>query len=342
MDVAYKFSGTQTTFALAKPGEDGLTFAKELIYTGDFVRDLPSGEKQHFSVDESLIHHWVRTGNTMLSQGMKIPWPKEHSLDVEDNRAETLEFTARKNEDGKLALFCTMKFRDAEAAKLAKTASVSIWVPPEITNAATKETFHRPIAHIALTDYPVIPKLGEFETVALSIYGGKDMSLANLASSLGITGDAAKDDASISGAILSLVKGLRTELDDLKKKTPAPKPPEKKPEEKKPEIAASQIGLLRDNREMKIANLVRDNKITPAVAKELTAEHCTDDALKLGYEHPQIFDGIISALSKNDPVLKTGEQSGPQTLTLSQADVLNKDKNPLLADAERRCETSVN
>lgn len=169
------------------------------------------------------------------------------------------------------------------------------------------------------------------------------MSLMTLAEKLGLP-IADKPEPELEAAILMNVQALKTENDNLKAEIAKLKGEGDggegegdggeggtKPTEPPP-VAAGFISMGRENRSMKIDQLVAQRKITPAVAKSLKDQYCTDQAISLSLQpgaKSDSFDGIIAALSLNEPVIALGEKSGRQSLA-------DASKNPLVADAERR------
>lgn len=148
---------------------DGLSFRKQVIYVGDHQKG-----KMKFSVDEKLIDHWVKTGADMLSNEVKIPLPKRHSEDVEDSRGVVTGFEKGTDSKGRLGLFMFGRFRDKKAAKMMKTADVSLYSP--VKRQIGGVTYQRPLTHVALTDYPVIRGLDGFARLSLS-YEDTDLEL---------------------------------------------------------------------------------------------------------------------------------------------------------------------
>lgn len=150
---------------------DGLTFRKELIYVNEpdefFIKKTEDNE-QTFQIGQKHLEHWEKTGNQMLKNGLKIPTPIKHSDEPERNRGQIKRFEIDYNDSGRLALFGIVKFRDAEAAKLAASTDVSIFVPNKPVIDGLGRKYEMPIRHVCFTDYPVIPGLGEFESIAAS------------------------------------------------------------------------------------------------------------------------------------------------------------------------------
>src|SRR5690606_3005737 len=57
--------------------------------------------------------------------------------------------------------------RDAEAAKLAKTSDVSVWLLPDYEDG-NRNKYDYVVRHVALTDYPVISSMDRFKQIAAS------------------------------------------------------------------------------------------------------------------------------------------------------------------------------
>lgn len=149
----------------------GLTFRKELIYENvpgeNFIKKTPKGE-QEFTVDTEKLEHWANSGNEMIASGIRVPLPIKHTDNPEAGRGEVLEYELGVNDEGRNALYGILKFRDAEAAKLAKSTDVSIFVPNDTVYDCFGKPYEHVIRHVCLTDYPVIKKLGRFEAIAAS------------------------------------------------------------------------------------------------------------------------------------------------------------------------------
>lgn len=158
--IALVYSLSTDPFELADSAKH--VYRKELIHVGEYAKG-----QQHFMVDEALLSHWHKTSSQMLADGVRIPVPLEHTNNPEKNRGHVIGTELGTNREGIPALFSRIQFRDAEAAKLALTADVSIYVPPEFVSG-NKKRYVRPIRHVALTDYPVIPGLDGFEVIVAS------------------------------------------------------------------------------------------------------------------------------------------------------------------------------
>jgi hypothetical protein len=101
-------------------------------------------------------------------------------------------------------------------------------------------------------------------------------------------------------------------------------------------VSAAHVNMLRDNRSMKLEKLVNAGKITPHVREELEKEFCTDASLSLvlSQDANDKFDHLCKLFAENEPVAP-----GTATVKLSK-DILDKTKNPLIADMEARSAAS--
>ena len=160
--------------------QDGaVVYRKELAYPGKFVKVNDMGEQEfELSVDEDLIDHWVRTFDDMKAEGIPVPVPVGHTTNPEARRGTVIKMSKEINDRGMPALFCYVQFRSPEVAEQFKDSDVSLFMPPSFTHGQNKK-FDMPIRHVALTDYPVIPRLGRFKAaIAASLIecSGEDMN----------------------------------------------------------------------------------------------------------------------------------------------------------------------
>jgi hypothetical protein len=288
-------------------------FRKELIRVGTWH----AGDKK-FSVDEALLLHWANTHKAQVAAGEKIALPAEHTADPDKNRGYVLDMEVAMNANGEPALFGDVEFAEGHEG-LAKTTSVSIFSPPEFKDGKGNK-YYRPIRHVALTNNPVVSGLGDFEPIAASFGDATvEFSLRTLASKLGVRIEDGADDRTVEETLAGAYKKLR------KKGAPP-----KKDEDKEP-VAASIVGVLRDNREMKLDKLVADGRVTKAVRDDLHKTFCSDEALQLSFAAPDAFETTIAALAKNERVLSFKEKTAGQPLVR-----LSHDENPVIRDAKAR------
>ncbi len=337
-NIAYSSPKDTNDWALAGVQDGQPMYVKELIYVGKFRQS----NGVEFTVDEQLLSHWNDTTEKMLANGVSIPLPVNHTEDPEATRGHLVGTFVAKNLRGLPALFMKAKFRDEEAAKLAKTAQVSIFSPPEFVDGKGVR-YVRPIRHVALTDYPVIPSLQGFESIAASLVTFQkegNMPLKQLAKRLNIT---CESDEQLEPTIVASfetsakaitekdaqIASLQAEIAALKAKVP-PDPVT---------VTAASRELLKDNRSMKLERLVESGKISPATRDKLASAFCSDEALTLALsvDRKDSFDIVLSALAEN-VTLPLGEA---QRQPLDKGGPAGSQTNPLLADAQRRKEAAA-
>lgn len=149
-------------FEQSSPG----VFRKELIYPGTFIKvDENNQPEFRLIVDEKLMDHWVRTFNQMKKNGIDVPVPIEHSEDPEDRRGTVVDLRKEFNEErGTNSLYVYSTFRKGDE-KLAEHSQVSLYAPPEMKDGIGN-TYIRPITHVAITDYPLVPGLSRWSPAA--------------------------------------------------------------------------------------------------------------------------------------------------------------------------------
>ena len=305
-------------------------YRKELVHVGKFEKD-----GQGFEIDTSMLHHWASTFSAFLQEGIRVPLPLGHTENPEARRGSVEGMEVGVNSKGLDALFGIVEFADEQAERLAKTADVSIYVPPSF-KSGTGRLYHRPITHVALTDYPVVPVLGKFEAICASLttQGALSMSMSTLAEKLGIS-VADKDEAQLEAEVGSKFADLQRQITDLQAQLEAPDDEEESDNEEEPPVAAGFVNMARELRIAKIDKLVTEGRITTAVATSLKTTYCGDKSLALSLgKTPDNFDDVIKALAQNEPVpLK--EKTGGQTLVLSREQA---DQSPLIRNAKARAE----
>lgn len=189
------------TSAFEKVEGDSEVYRKEIIYPDHFIKKTEDGEVEfELPVDDTLMDHWVAVFNKMKQSGIDVPVPIEHTSDPEASRGKMVGLKKEFNpERGTNSLYAYVKFRDPEtAASLTKTSQVSLFSPPSTVDGRGVK-YVRPIQHLAITDYPLVPQLGAWEKVksgnaslALSLTNEqgsssmKTITVTDVASRLGI------------------------------------------------------------------------------------------------------------------------------------------------------------
>jgi len=242
-DIVY-FAPDLTPWVLDNaPGNDGLLFEKEVIYSFDqFVRDDGETPRVEFGIDGSVLKHFHDTTQLMLANGVEIPIPLGHTNDPTATQGQVVGSRIGKNERNEDALFLKTHFKDAKAAEIAKNADVSVYVPHKFTDGKGR-TYVRPIRHLAITAYPTIPGLGKFQAIAASFTPGQPQAapkavvaqhtapqmppngaqvpnmsaspLLPLAQQLGVPNAETLDDASITTAIVGVFQLMKDKIDEL-------------------------------------------------------------------------------------------------------------------------------
>jgi hypothetical protein len=323
---------------------DGLQYRKELARSGTYTT-----QGRTFEITPALLGHWVKTFAEMQAAGHTVPVPVEHTTNPEANRGQVLSVEIENNDTGGVSLFGIIEFRDEDAARLAKTAQVSVFSPAKWEDGKGRE-FSRPLRHVAITDYPVIPGLAPFAIVASLTFGEHIMGLRELLAKHKITvADDATDEQMMTALDAALAKAAKP-ADPPKPPTSAadpPTPPAKTAEELEEErrkkeaeaapapVSASLVKILGENRTTKLDALVHSGRISPAVRDKFAAQYCNGDALTLSLstEAEDGFDSLVETLKLNPVALSLGEKTGAQVSTKAE-------ENPLIADAERRAEES--
>lgn len=358
-------SSAEAPFEAADPARP-LLFRKELIYPGHFVKKTESGDVEfELPCDEQTIDHWVATFEKMRENGIDVPLPVGHTSSPEANRGKVVKLTKEQNparKDLGPSLYCYVEFRDDRAADLAKTTNVSLFSPP-VQMDGHGNRYVRPIKHVALTDYPLIPGLAEFEPVddrtrkalALSFddFLCEDeppetltMTIAELADQMGVEYPEGADDATIGQAILDAwdaePEGEETleentlPDEELLEEDPLLSADDTLPEEE-PELAASLAPRVRSQfkraRSTEIDGLVTLKKITPAQARDLKSTFCTDKAVTyaLSADTEDPFPGVVRALSLGSDQFATGSRTGHQQVSKDQ-------DSSVVSDAKKRAE----
>ena len=321
------YSKDSNTFVFSQ--DNSLVAEKQVIYVGNFYQE---NEDEWFPVNESDIDNWVDVHNQFIEDGIEVPMPEEHNVLPSARRGEVLALSKKKDEKGRVSLYAKVKFKDQQSKEDFKDSQVSLYSPPKFTSGVGK-TYPRPMTHLALTDYPVVPDLGDFQTiVASSVKIPKkepEMSLKELALSLGVENTEESDDKTLSAAISKMFSMMNEEkatmiakVDDMQKKlaealksAPADPTP----------IAAGILSMAKDSRKLKLERLVENGNISPAVSKKLEERFFTDATMTFSMNSScgdgDGFNAVVDALSENKLVDLKGH-TGPQILEFSNT---NKD-----------------
>ncbi len=287
----------ETAPAMELAGDDGLKrFSKELIRVGKYVK---ASAGQTFEVTSAVLDHWVQTFSQWIAGGNKVSIPLGHETVNNPDKNQGWVTGLKRVGD---SLFGIMELLNPD---LALVTDVSIGVPAEFTDGKGTR-YVRPITHVALTTKPVVPGLGAFEAMSLSL-GDSKMDVQQLASLLGMTGDVSEE----------LVLAEVTKL---------------KPKSVDPLV----VTLTAESRQAKLDALVTAGTITPAVKDIIASQYIDEDALTLSLANTgdDGFETLFKVLALNKPVA-LGENTAAQLLELSNTRAANN-VNPVAADVDKR------
>jgi hypothetical protein len=305
-------------------------YRKETIKAGQYIK---ASDNFSFEVTPETIDHWVQAFESWTAAGNKIPIPLSHADagDPERNRGWVIGMFR----DGD-SLISIMDLIGDDGARLALTSDVSIFSPPEVIDGKGNK-YAYPITHVALCTDPVIPGLKGFESIAASradiLIRSEDMKFEKIVEALGI-----KDTVTNENAEALVLAGIEANKLALAEKTAALELSNKtlKMSNESGKVDPMVLGLVAENREIKLAGLVTAGKITPAVKKILEKAYIEKPALELSLaKGVDNFDIVIQALKQNEPV-RLGEETGPQTLDLSNPNNGEVKTNAIAEDVKRR------
>jgi hypothetical protein len=152
-----------------RPGTGGANskvYKKELIRVGEYYR---AGSDLSFAVTQEVLQHWVNMFGRLTVNGVQVPIPPSH-YDLDNNHGYVREMFI---EDESLYGMIELFGEDEEIEKLVATQDVSIYSPDEFIDG-DKNVYIYPITHVALTPFPVVPGLREFEAIAASLTPSKE------------------------------------------------------------------------------------------------------------------------------------------------------------------------
>lgn len=337
-------------------------FQKEIMAVGEYVK----GDMQ-ISITPDTLANWVQQFNAMRANGVRVSIPTQHHTDgnPDQNNGWVDDLFI---EGDRLIMACTLI--GADAIKAAARSDVSIYSPPQFVDGKGNK-YAQPIVHVAMVTDPVVPGLGAFVPISFSQQGAPAMDLTflqTIATALGVAEPVTAENyqALITNAVNALVAKVRGVPSPA---APPPAPPSDPggPVPAGPpagggmstptpgatvkkvttEYAASMqphnpqlVKLLADNRRLKIEQLVRDGKISPAVRDKMIARFIGDKnaAVELALSRSDDgsdFDAMIEAFTINQP-LRRGEQTGGQIAMSNPIAAEGKDQDRLAKKMEER------
>ena len=145
-------------------------FRKEIIREGDFQK---AADNLAFTVTKDSLDHWVNTFGEMQKNKVDVYFPAGHTNRPEANRGywRKLEVAPSTKNPAILALWGEVDAIGEDAIGLIGRTDVSLYSPRELVDGEGHK-YRRPIVHIAACVDPVIPGLGEWQSVAASLEAG--------------------------------------------------------------------------------------------------------------------------------------------------------------------------
>lgn len=351
-------------------------FSKELFRAGGYEYQDGSG----FNVESDRLQLMHSETARLLENGTRIPLsdgPIPHE-DVANPHygIGDLEFVSVEGQ----SIFGIIKIVGKKNIENALANDVSIFSEPEYKDSKG-EIYVTPITHVAVTPNPLVGGLSDWVKIAASLkkdgkrstFKGGLVMWKKIAKALGLSDDAVEKitPENAEDKITAAIKDLKSKHEEaLKEAKKASVKAALESEDNKEtvdefvkervdtevaEIKASlgggerkvdpmTLGLIVDNRKMKLDALVSAGRLTPAARKKVDERFGAKDviaaSMKKG-ENGESFDFLAEILLANDPLV-LAEQTGAQVIKASLVDP-NKggtkdEDNPLLKDAGRRAE----
>jgi hypothetical protein len=308
-------------------GQQVQRFRKELIRVGQYVHPA---DGMPFQVTSKTLDHWVATFSRMQTNGIKVPVPVGHWDPVPPDKNRGWLVDVFREGD---SLFGKIDLVGEDAIALAGRADVSLYCPADLSDSK-ENVYKRPIEHVALCTDPVIPGLGQFMPIAASKGGlsievpvlklqmeGSKMDLAKIQESLGeyLNGQELTEEAA-EALIVMAIENMKQRIADLSGEPKEEAPPAEAAEPPAPDEEL--VSLSAENRQMKLAKLVEEHNISPAVRKALEKEFIGENnvALSLSLQHGTAdrFDKVLAILKENN-IVALGEKTGGQTVKLTRS-----------------------
>jgi len=304
---------------ISAASDKGRTFRKEIIRKGTYYK---ASQDMRFEVDDAALDNWEAMFALMEKNGVRVPAPVTHTDDPEANRGWWSSIYREGD-----SLYGHVELSDPE---LAKTCDVSLYSPAEFIDGKGNK-YVRPIVHIALVTNPVIPGLEPFTPISLSQENPMDWTKIKEALEI----EEEMTDENAEELILAAIEKLKKPEEEEETEKPVVEEPVAAAAK---EVDPTLLSLAQDNRIMKIDQLVADNKITGAVAKQLKERFAGKKlALVLSSKMDDGFDAVIASHRENDPI-KLGEHTKGQTIQLSNSGRKSSGESPLVKAAKARAE----
>jgi hypothetical protein len=369
-DSPWTPSGDSSTVTINGKQVPRQFFLKAIIRTGDFVK-MSEGLAIHIA--DGDLENWVEQFKRMKANNVDVPIPDTH-----DNFGKARENMGYVRDlfmsEG--TLWMRAEIIGEESIEAALKSDVSIDSPVSFTDGSGNK-YRRPIRHVALCTDPVVTGLGSFLPLKFSLQQRTQTMLEflkKMAAMIGVDPESIVDEAAGQEAVLAALTALLEkkgatnpqETDDpaaapggeegigggktppsglsqettkapIREQTTTTKYGLSRGEKPNPMV----VSTLAENRSLKIDGLVRDGKITKAVADKLRDQFIGKDnavvslALSSGSDGKD-FESVIAAFAANDPV-ELKKSAGAQVTLSDNAKGASNEKG-LVADAKARQE----
>ncbi len=324
--------------------KEPLVYEKECLPVREITRWVSDDrEPLKVRVKEEFIQNIVDQFSVFQAKGIRVPLYKTHKEDPDNDRGTVIGVEVKENAKGVPSLYAKVKFHNEDFRDKGLRNDVSVLCPPKFKDA-DGDTYEYPLRHLALTSKPVVPGLEGFEPLVLSFDTPSGLMFsdeappeekpkvnaekwAKLLALLGITPEEGSTSDDQLDLVVSAVEELTAE--------------EEAPTEEEEPVALSypplMVGEMVKARKSIVDGLVTANTITPAVAKDLTSQYCTKEAVKADLQFSTEddseteFDRTVS-LAKKMASDRPLASSGRRTIKLSHED--GENDNPLVKAAK--------
>ena len=302
-------------------------FRKDVLHVGKLSHPQ-DGWDESFSV--SRLQKLADSTNRMIAAGHEPHFPEGHIrfMDPKKNHGFHKRFEVEGDK-----LFSDVEIIGAAGIELAAKNKVSVFIEKDYTDPSGNK-YDEVITHVGLTPGPIQGNQGDFVAIAAALGSNETIEVPVLQLAM-------MDEGNPMNELLKLIAALTGQpVTDEMSAMAALKAWS---ETKKAEVVAASLEsheddeppnpmllkLCRENRDLKLSQLVKDARITPAVRDRLAGTWAPKDvkalALSMDESSDKRFDEMVMALGENDPV-KLGEQTRAQNVI-----ALSNDK----ADAPR-------
>lgn len=323
-------------------------YRKELLPIGSYRKD---SDDLDFEISLEMLEHMQTTASGMLAAGVQIPLVKSHDGDSAFGQVVGLSVDKDKGTS-----FVDIEFADDGCCAEAMRNDVSAFIPPEFVDGKGN-AWKRPLRHVAITPYPVIPGLGKWESIAASFHDFKERKtpmLDDLTKALSLEFDDGDDKETREKRVIEDVKTLANQALELSEELKVHNDRRAKVAEKMKEMKERRRQKKESNgptkypqnvvlafgraRSREINDLVHESKITPAVAKGLMKKYCSGEeiTLSLANDGPSDFDDLMKIMAQNQSIPMSGRRPSDRSIRLSH----DGKPSSLVAVAKKRADAA--